>query len=70
MKIKGGIEMAYEDKNGKEIAQVVIDVNKVIELFDKASEDVLKPNTDILDILTALERDVIEAQPENVVKTI
>lgn len=57
--------MAYEDKNGKEITQVVIDVNKVIELFNKASEDVLKPNADILDILTALERDVIEAQPES-----
>lgn len=56
--------MAYEDENGKEIAQVVIDVNKVIELFNKAGEDVLKPNADVLNILTALERDVIEARPE------
>lgn len=56
--------MAYEDKNGREITHVVIDVNKVVELFNKASEDVLKPNADVLDILTALERDVIEAQPD------
>lgn len=57
--------MAYENQNGVEIKEVVIDVNKVIELFNKASEDVLKPNADILDILTALERDVIGAQPES-----
>lgn len=56
--------MAYENQNGEEITQVVIDTNKVVELFNKASEDVLKPNSDVLDILTALERDVIDAQPE------